>query len=55
MPTVGMICPHCRSEVRKSLIFDRNGHASRGSGTCSKCHKPIAWWGENGRAKIAKG
>lgn len=55
MPTQNMICPHCRAMVRKSLIFDSNGKASRGSGICSKCKKPIAWWGENGRAKIAKG
>lgn len=54
MPTFSLICPHCGCEVRKSLIFDKKGHASRGSGICNKCRKPIAWWGENGRPKIAK-
>ena len=55
MPSVNMICPHCKAAVRKSLMFNRDGKASRGSGICSKCHKPIVWWGENNRAKIAKG
>ena len=54
MPTFNMICPHCRSAVSKSMIFDKSGKASRGSGICNKCHKPIMWWGENGRARIAK-
>ena len=55
MPSVNMICPHCKAALRKSLMFNRDGKASRGSGICSKCHKPIVWWGENNRAKIAKG
>ena len=55
MPTFSMICPHCRAEVRKALIFNSSGHASRGGGRCGKCKKPIVWWGDNNRPKIAKG
>lgn len=55
MPMENMICPHCGSVVRKAFNFNKDGRASRGSGICNKCHKPIVWWGENGRTKIAKG
>ena len=54
MPSVIMKCPHCGGSVTKSLMFDKNGKASTGSGICSHCHKRIKWWGENGRAKIVK-
>lgn len=54
MPMFTMKCPHCSAAVNKALIFQSNGKASRGSGICSKCHKPITWWGENGKARIAK-
>lgn len=49
-----MKCPHCGGLVEKSMIFYKNGKASRGSGRCNHCHKAITWWGENGKAKIAK-
>lgn len=54
MPTVTMTCPHCGAAVRKTLLFNRSGKADHGSGTCNKCRKPIVWWGENNRPKIAK-
>ena len=54
MASVIMKCPHCGSAVKKNLMFNSSGKASRGSGTCNSCRKRITWWGENNRAKIAK-
>lgn len=54
MPVITLKCPHCKSAVNKTMVFDSKGHAPRGSGICPKCHKRIMWWGENNRGKIVK-
>lgn len=48
-----LVCPHCNKEIRTVAVND-NIRMSTTHGTCSKCRKPYAWYGDHGKLIIIK-